>query len=340
MRFVAGGKAEEFHRIGVDCLRAYYENNAPFDADKTVGVERHVGFELPVSDDAGEDTAIVHGYVDRLSIGRDGAFEIHDYKTSRSLPHVEDKEADWQLAIYDSAIRRIWPGVGEVRLVWHFLRHGQKIVVTRRAEQQAPLDAQVRDVILKIWNDQATGKFEYKESPLCDWCDFKEDCPRWKHPSAYEALPEDERKFETGVKLVDEYAQLEAKKKELRSEIAALEESQDRLAGSLFEYGGRHDVSRVAGTDVEADLVEKQETKFPTRTAAPRKFEEMEAELKASGAWPEVSKMDGKSLLDAIKEGRLAGEVLERVKAFVEKWGKVEPHRSVRLHKRRASADD
>ncbi len=340
IRFVAGGKAEEFHRIGLDCLRAYWESNAPFDADKTVGVERHVGFEMPVSDAAGEDTAIVHGYIDRLSIAQDGVFEIHDYKTSRSLPHVADKEADWQLAIYDSAIRRVWPGVGDVRLVWHFLRHGQKIVVTRRAEQQAPLDKEVHDLILRIWGDQATGKFAYKESPLCDWCDFKEVCPRWKHVEAFEALPEDERKYEPGVKLVDEYAALEVKKKELRGEIAAIEEAQARIAETLIEYGSRHDVSRVAGTDFEADLTVKEETKFPTRTAAPRKFEEMEAELKESGAWPEASKMDGKTLLDALKEGRFKGEALERVKAFVEKWGRAEIHRAVRLHKRRAVVDD
>lgn len=340
VRFVAGGTAPEFHQVGLDCLRGYWNDNAPFDADRTVGVERHVGFELPVSDPAGQDTAVVHGYIDRLSISRDGVFEIHDYKTSRSLPPVADKEADWQLAIYDSAIRRLWPTLGEVRLVWHFLRHGQKIVVTRRPEQQASLEREVHDLILRIWGDQASGRFQYKDGPLCDWCDFKDDCPRWKHVQAFEALPEDERVFEPGVKLVDEYAQLEARKKELKGMVAALEEDQARLAAMLLEYGSRHSVTRVAGTDFEADLVEKEETKFPTRTQAPKKAEEMEAELKASGAWPEVSRLDTRALLDALKEGRLEGEPLERVKAFVERWGRSEVHRTVRLHKRRATAEE
>ena len=41
------------------------------------------GFQLEVADAAGADTVTVHGYIDRLSIGKDGVFEIHDYKTSR-----------------------------------------------------------------------------------------------------------------------------------------------------------------------------------------------------------------------------------------------------------------
>ncbi|MBI4345342.1 MAG: PD-(D/E)XK nuclease family protein [Elusimicrobia bacterium] len=336
VRFIAGGNPADYHRLGRECLERYWNDHHPFDADKTVGVERHVAFELPVADPAGSDTAIVHGYIDRLSIGRDGVFEIHDYKTSKSLPPVADKEADWQLAIYDSAIRRLWPGLGEVRLVWHFLRHGQKIVVTRRPEQQPVLDREVHDLILKIWADQGAGRFVYREGPLCDWCDFKEECPRWKHVEAFAALPEDERKNEAGVKLVDEYAGLEARKKELKADIARIEEEQHGLAERLLDYGERHGVTRVAGSEHEADLVDREEVKFPTRTQAPQKVEEMEAELKATPAWPEVSRLDTRSLLEAVKDGLLSGEASAAAVAFVEKWGRKERQRAVRLHKRRA----
>lgn len=340
VRFVAGGEPEEWHRLGVECLRGYYRDNAPFDADRTVGVERHVGFQLEVSDGGGGDLVTVHGYVDRLSIGRDGVFEIHDYKTSRSLPSVEEKEADWQLAIYASALRRLWPGIGEVRLVWHFLRHGQKVVVVNLPERQAALEKDVGDLVLRIWRDQDAGGFAHVKSALCDWCDFQDSCPAWKHLKAYEQLPEDERKHESGVKLVDEYAALEARKKELRGELAAVEEDEKKVASALIEYAARHKVSALAGTDFEAEVHERDEVKFPTKTAAPDRFERMEAELKASPVWPEVSRVDTRAVLELQRAGRLAAEQLEGLKQWIERWGRHEKHQNVRLRKRKETADE
>lgn len=335
VRFVAGGAPEEWHAIGLDCLRSYHALNAPFDADKVVGVERHVGFPLEVADGGGSAEVLIHGYVDRLSIAKDGVFEIHDYKTSRSLPSVEDKEADWQLAIYASALRRLWPGLGEIRLVWHFLRHGQKIVVSNLPERQEALEKDVRSVVLEIWRDQGSGEWAHRKSALCDWCDFQDKCPAFKHLKAYEQLPEDERPLESGVRLVDRYAELESRRKTLKAELAALEDDEKKVAADLLEYAGRHDLSAVAGSDFEAEVHVRDETKFPTKTSAAEKFEAMEAELKGTELWPEVSRIDPKAAVELAKSGRLSAELLDRLRAWLERWGRPEKHRSVRLKKRK-----
>ncbi|MFI5351101.1 MAG: RecB family exonuclease, partial [Elusimicrobiota bacterium] len=87
---------DDWKKVGRDCVELYYSAHAPFSEDRTVAVEKRVGFPLEVE---GHEYRI-EGFVDRLSLAPDGAFEIHDYKTAKSLPNQEHADADWQLALY------------------------------------------------------------------------------------------------------------------------------------------------------------------------------------------------------------------------------------------------
>lgn len=50
----------------------------------------------------------LQGYVDRISVRREGLWQIHDYKTGRWVPTQEDLDSDRQLALYQ--IARSAPG--------------------------------------------------------------------------------------------------------------------------------------------------------------------------------------------------------------------------------------
>ena len=115
---------DDWRKVGHDCVRLYYSAHSPFTSDRTVAVEKRVGFPLPVE---GREYRI-EGFVDRLSLASDGVFEIHDYKTSKSLPSQEYVDSDWQLALYELAVRREWPDAKDVRLKWHYVRHGKTMV--------------------------------------------------------------------------------------------------------------------------------------------------------------------------------------------------------------------
>ena len=53
----------------------------------------------------GDGRYAVRGVIDRLVRARDGALEIHDYKTGRRLPSQDELDRDRQLALYEIGVR-------------------------------------------------------------------------------------------------------------------------------------------------------------------------------------------------------------------------------------------
>ncbi|MBI3549350.1 MAG: PD-(D/E)XK nuclease family protein [Elusimicrobia bacterium] len=330
---------EDWRRLGVECVTSYYRAHQPFDADKTVSVEGRLGFPLQIRDtDGGGETPVrIEGYIDRLALGSDGVFEIHDYKTGKSLPTQADKDQDWQLAIYNIGVLEAWPDAPGVRLIWHYLRHGKAIVSTRSKEQLESLKGEIRSLIETIRRDQV---FEPTKSALCDWCDYRDVCPLFKHAEACAALPEAQRAEDSGVKLVDAYAALDHRKKTLREVIAAVESEQEDLEKKLLDFADRGGLQTVAGTDATIDVHEKEEYKFPSRTQAPEKIEAIESKLKETETWTQVSRLDPKSLMDGFKKRRWPEAVMQMIEGWVDKLIRHETSRSVRLHRRKDSEEE
>jgi hypothetical protein len=60
--------------------------------------------------------------------------------------------------------------------------------------------------------------FKPLESKLCDWCEYPEYCPAKKHEAEVGKLPLNKYLKEKGVTLVNQYAALSVKIKELKDE--------------------------------------------------------------------------------------------------------------------------
>ncbi len=154
--------------IGERCLDRFYRQHYPFDADETLGLEQHVRFDLDA-----ERGYRLRGIIDRLVRARDGAIEIHDYKTSQRIPSQKRLDADRQLALYQLAVAREYPE-RPFRLVWHYLVFGATRVSTRSAEQLERLRSDVMDLIGRIEREE---EYPARPSPLCGWCEYGERCP-------------------------------------------------------------------------------------------------------------------------------------------------------------------
>jgi len=163
-----GLDAEYYRRLGERCLTQYYRRNYPFDADETLAVEERVLFSL---DPAGEYR--LQGFVDRVVRARDGALEIHDYKTSARVPRQEWLDRDRQLALYQMGLSERYGRGKPVRLVWHYLAPNQVRTSTRTPEQLETLRA---DTIALIDRVRAEQEFKPKVGPLCSWCEFNDIC--------------------------------------------------------------------------------------------------------------------------------------------------------------------
>jgi putative RecB family exonuclease len=174
---------EDYLRSGERCLENAYRRLYPFD-DETVGLEREIAFPL---DDEGRYP--VRGVIDRLVRARDGALEIHDYKTGRRVPSQEDLDRDRQLALYEIGVRAALREEGEVRLVWHYLFPNQVRSSRRTPEQLAELRGETCAAIDRI---RAETGWEARPGKLCAWCEYRTLCPAFASAApAPEAPPPD-----------------------------------------------------------------------------------------------------------------------------------------------------
>ncbi|GAG71644.1 unnamed protein product [marine sediment metagenome] len=123
-------EAKDYKEIGKKFIEDYYKRYYPFNQGKVLGIERWVIINL---DDKGEYK--LKGIIDRLDQTKDGTYEIHDYKTSKSLPEQSKMDEDRQLALYQIGVQSMWNDVGSVELVWHYVTFDKEIRSKRTEEE-------------------------------------------------------------------------------------------------------------------------------------------------------------------------------------------------------------
>jgi putative RecB family exonuclease len=314
-----GLTAENYRETGKRCVEGYYRRYAPFNQGVTLWIEGKAGpFSL-----SGDNRYMVHGYVDRLDRVGDGVYEIHDYKTSGSLPMQEKLDEDRQLALYEIGVREKFQDVKEVRLVWHYLVFDTEIRSSRTPEQ---LDALKKETIALIDAIESDKEFKYRESALCDWCDYPKYCPARKHLVKVEALPPEEFLAEDGVSLVNRYVSVWKKLKELKAE-------QEGLKEAIASYARREGAEAIMGSGYSVKVSFKEHLKFPGKNDPGR--DELEEAIIDAGLWNELSELDAGALVKALEEGKLDKEVAEIIRRFaaVEESVRVGAPRVVREEK-------
>jgi RecB family exonuclease len=184
VRIVREGAGAAWYRaVGARGLENYYRRHYPFDRDETLGLEKPIRFDL---DGAGRYA--LRGIIDRLVRAKDGALEIHDFKTGRRVPSQDELDRDRQLGLYELGVREQLGETGEVRLVWHYVVPDQVRVSTRSPEQRDALREATARTIDRIRSEQA---WTPRTSALCDWCEYRAHCPAFAaaQPEATAAEP-------------------------------------------------------------------------------------------------------------------------------------------------------
>lgn len=304
--------AGHYQSLGEKMLMGYCRRFAPFDADITIATEMRLNFALG----DGEKYKMT-GFIDRVTRAPDGYWEIHDYKTSAHLPSQAKADQDRQLALYQIGIKQKWPDIEKVRLIWHYLASEKDIVSTRTDEDLSKLAAETTVLIDEI--EQAVD-FPPNDSNLCGWCEYPDLCPMHKHEFAVESLPPDKFQNETGVSLVNRFA-------ELKEQAAKIEAETDEVRQAIIDYAQREGVAVIRGNDRKASIRKQQKLKFPGKAEAGR--EELECTIMAAGKWPEVSQLDTAELGRAMERGLLD----EKLASEVAKYSRLEETTTVYLSK-------
>jgi len=97
---------DDYFRLGLKFIEDYYRHYYPFNQNRVLGLEQYIEVELE-----GKRRYILQGYVDRIDLTSDEVIEIHDYKTSTSLPEQAQVDADRQLALYQLGVKKKCPGL-------------------------------------------------------------------------------------------------------------------------------------------------------------------------------------------------------------------------------------
>ena len=303
---------EHYKALGKKMIETYYQRYTPFDSDMTIQTEMRLNFTL---DD--ENEYRLTGYIDRLSRTTDGIYQIHDYKTSAHLPSQEDADNDRQLGLYQIGIRKKWPDINNIKLIWHYVAFDRELISSRSDEAISKLVLETTRLIDEI--DSATD-FPSKESGLCDWCEYPDLCPMRKHFYTVEALPMNEYLSEPGVVLVNKYAELKEKASEIEEELGKVKEA-------IFDYARLEQVEMIKGSDRKIRVKFDEKLKFPGKNEAER--QELEDTIKSSGKWMEVSQLDTTVITRIVESGLWDKELIDEVM----KYGRIEETSSVYLSK-------
>lgn len=302
--------ADHYRNLGRKILEGYYKHHAPFDEDITLGTELNLNFSI---DDEGKYR--LTGFIDRLARTPDGTVWIHDYKTGAYLPAQAEADRDRQLALYQMGVRKRWPDMKDISLVWHYLAFDFDLVSTRTEEALSRLCDDTCRLIDRI---EADATFSPRESALCDWCSYPDLCPLRKHTVLVDSLPPDKYLSEPGVVLVNRFA-------ELKEKSSALETEMEEVRSALVEYARRENAAIVKGSGRQARIRFDTRLKFPGKNEPGRPI--LESAIIESGKWGEVSQLDTTMLARVIEQHSWDKSLIDRVMAY----GKLEESCTVSL---------
>jgi putative RecB family exonuclease len=237
--------ADHYRQVGERCLTGYFKRYDPFDQATTLGLEERIHLSLDE-----RERYQLQGYIDRLARAGDGIYEVHDYKTSSSLPSDQDLRNDRQLTLYQMAVERRFPEAREVRLIWHYLAFDQEL---RSRRTPAEID-QHRGRTIAVIDEIETWvrekrEFPPRESALCRWCEYRDICPVQKHLVKVESLPPNRYLEDDGVRLVERLAALRSQHDALESEIGQVEEA-------ILAYAAREQATVLRGGEYRVRLEE------------------------------------------------------------------------------------
>jgi RecB family exonuclease len=281
--FVDESEERTYREHGRQVLAQYHRETAP-------GYRIPAALEFRFSIDV--EGVQLSGVIDRMDRIPGGGYEIIDYKTNRRLPPQARIDRDLQLSVYHLAAREVW-GIEPERLTLHYLLPGQRMTTTRTAADVDELRRRIATVAERI----AAGKFEPRQNPLCDWCEYQPLCPLFRHKVEKERGDPAPRM----TAIVDEWIELKRRGRETYRRI-------DELAGSINAFCEEHNYRRLFGSDGAA--IDRR----PQHVTAPVD-DQVRAILEPLGLWERVISVDPAKLNALIESRTLPPDVEDRLLA-------------------------
>jgi PD-(D/E)XK nuclease superfamily protein len=227
----------------------------------------------------------------------------------------EEADIERQLALYQVGLTSRWNDVERVDLIWHYVGLDSTLRSTRTPEQLRDLKEKT---ICQIDRIEGTTDFEPVKSHLCNWCEYRPQCPLWRHVETVKNLPSAEFDADEGVRMANEYAQAKLDFDQLADRLELLKQS-------ILEFSRQKDMNVLQGKGITVTVSSRERKKFPGKDDPLRPA--LEALLRQSGHWENVSELDVHNLLKRVEEEKWEPELLKQLRTFLS----LEPSASIRV---------
>jgi len=191
------------------------------------------------------------------------------------MPAQSDVDNNFQLLIYYLGIVNRWPSLEKedrpVKLSLYYLRHGEKLSVIRKKE----VIKETQQKILDLINQINKSKFEPRVNPLCDWCQYQQYCPLYKHKFISEESPAlDDKEIKEVIK---EYFTIKEKQSIDNKRI-------NELKQIINKYCDNKSIDRVFGDEGYITRLSQQRFSY--------NFNKVKEILEPIGKWKEILTID------------------------------------------------
>lgn len=176
---------------------------------ETVSTEQSVSIPL----DENSDISFV-GVIDRVIKGTDGGYLVVDYKTSKREKKKKTLMDDNQLKGYAWAIHMLYDVPYEQIYCAHYYPVTGNFVAVKFTKFQ--IERWKKLQIEKVWRIRKKKKDEFwaQQNVFCDWCEYKEACPKFQSEEVVCKRLEEQRELKKSLKesVVDKGSDKDKKK--------------------------------------------------------------------------------------------------------------------------------
>ncbi len=160
---------EHIYTLGLRCLGNFCHKNGPIFNQPLYGTELKLEFTV------GEYH--FRGIIDRLDFTEENGWRVTDYKTSKRAKTEKSAQKDLQLTLYNLAVQQNFESSESIECGWNFLRHNQDVYVKLDKEQIEKNTKTIVNRVRKLEKNIQDGySFFPKESLLCHWCYYWDEC--------------------------------------------------------------------------------------------------------------------------------------------------------------------